>query len=195
MNKEKIENAVREILLAIGENPERPGLIGTPDRVARMYVELFRGYDKSQRPKVTVFENGSDGIVYDNMITDSGIFYSLCEHHIMPFIGRYVFAYIPHPNGQIIGLSKIARLIDWHAARLQIQERLVSDVVTDITNILSNNEKTAPLGVALYMEAEHLCKSMRGVKKPGKMSCCYLTGMFKTDVSARNEFLNATKNL
>ena len=195
MNKEAIEKAVREILFAIGENPDRPGLIGTPDRVARMYAEVFRGYDVKQKPKVTVFENGCDGIVYDNMITDSGIFYSLCEHHIMPFIGRYVFAYIPHPNGQIIGLSKIARLIDWHAARLQIQERLVSDVVTDITTILSNNDRTAPLGVALYMEAEHLCKSMRGVKKQGKMSCCHLTGMFKTDASARNEFLNAIKIL
>ena len=193
-NKERIEAAIKEILSCIGENPQREGLIGTPDRIARMYQELFRGYDLTQKPRIAVFRNGADGIIYDNMVTDSGPFYSMCEHHMMPFFGQYLFAYIPHSEGKIIGLSKIGRLIDWHCARLQIQERLVSDIVRDITAILSE-DCPPPLGVALYMRGEHLCKSMRGVKKPGKMSCAYLTGVFQTVPSARAEFISITKIL
>lgn len=192
--KQIIEGAIRTILECIGEDPNRVGLAGTPDRIARMYEEIFRGYDISKRPRIATFENGLDGIVYDNMVTDSGPFYSMCEHHMMPFFGKYVFAYIPNPNGKILGLSKIGRLIDWHCARLQIQERLVSDIVIDITNILSK-DAPAPLGVALFMQGEHLCKSMRGVKKPGKMSCCYLTGIFKDDQRARSEFMSITQNI
>lgn len=191
MNKERVEGAIRVILEEIGENPERAGLIGTPDRVARMYQELFRGYDEKQKPKITVFQNGEDGISYDTMITDSGNFYSLCEHHIMPFFGRYVFAYIPNPNGKILGLSKIARLIDFHCAKLQIQERLVTEITTDILGYLGKENPT--LGVALFMEGEHLCKSMRGAKKQGKMSCCHLWGLFREDSDARKEFLNITR--
>lgn len=193
--KVEIEKAIKTILECIGEDPERPGLIGTPDRIVRMYQEIFRGYDAEQKPRIATFSNGMDGIAYDSMVIDSGPFYSMCEHHMMPFFGRYVFAYIPNPDGKILGLSKIGRLIDWHAARLQIQERLVSDIVNDITEILCRGGNPAPLGVALYMEGEHLCKSMRGVKKPGKMSCCYLTGCFKEDLQTRAEFLNSTKNI
>ena len=189
--KNRIEAAVREILLCIGENPDRPGLVGTPDRVARMYSELYRGYTPESYPKVTTFENGVDGIHYDAMITDEGKFYSVCEHHMMPFFGRYVFAYIPNPYGKILGLSKIARLIDYHSAKLQIQERLVTEIVTDIERILGT--ENPPLGVALFMEGEHLCKTMRGAKKEGKMSCCYLTGVFKTEPTTRREFLNICK--
>lgn len=186
--KSRIEAAIREILVCIGEDPERAGLVGTPDRIARMYNEIYRGYDPAQHPKVTTFENGADGIHYDSMITDTGKFYSTCEHHMMPFHGRYVFAYIPNPYGKILGLSKIARLIDYHAAKLQIQERLVSDIVTDIERILG--PENPPLGIALYMEAEHLCKSMRGARKEGKMSCTYLTGVFKENSDSRKEFIN-----
>lgn len=189
--KNRIEAAIREILICIGEDPERGGLVGTPDRIARMYNEIYRGYDPAQHPKVTTFENGADGIHYDSMITDTGKFYSTCEHHMMPFHGRYVFAYIPNPNGRILGLSKIARLIDYHAAKLQIQERLVSDIVTDIDHILG--PENPPLGIALYMEAEHLCKSMRGARKEGKMSCTYLTGVFKENSDTRKEFINLCK--
>lgn len=189
----RLQAAIREILICIGEDPDRPGLVGTPDRIARMYGEIYRGYRPEEYPKVTTFENGLDGIHYNSMITDTGKFYSVCEHHMMPFHGRYVFAYIPSPEGKILGLSKIARLIDYHAARLQIQERLVSDIVTDITRILTDGGYPAPEGVALYMEAEHLCKTMRGARKEGLMSCCALEGVFREDGNARREFLNACK--
>ena len=131
----KNEVYLRNLLRYIGEDPNRPGLEGTPDRIIRMWREIFRGYDPAQHPKITTFENGIDGLVYDNMITDTGCFYSMCEHHMMPFFGKYVFAYIPHPKGKILGLSKIGRVVDYHAAKLQIQERLVSDIVNDIASL------------------------------------------------------------
>lgn len=119
---------------------------------------------------------------------DEGDFYSMCEHHMMPFFGRYWFAYIPNPNGRILGISKIGRVVDYCAARLQIQERLVHDVVTMLAESLGT--ENPPLGIALIMEGEHLCKSMRGAKKKGKMKSSYLTGIFKTDAQLRSEFLN-----
>ena len=188
LNKASLMHAIQIILREIGEDPEREGLIGTPERIARMYGEIYRGYDLTKRPKVTVFENGRDGIIYDSMIVDTGSYYSMCEHHMMPFFGKYYFAYIPNPKGKIIGLSKIARLVDWHSARLQIQERLVSDIVNDIQQVLGT--VYPPLGIALYMQGEHLCKTMRGVKKEGQMSCSYLTGVFKTQNETRQEFFN-----
>lgn len=187
------EELIRSLFEYIGEDPNRPGLIGTPDRIIRMWREIFRGYDPAQRPKITTFDNGRDGITYDSMVVDSGPFYSMCEHHIMPFFGKYVFAYIPHPKGKIIGLSKIGRIVDYYSARLQIQERLVTDIVTNIDAELSKDTNYAPLGIALYMEAEHTCKTMRGVKKPGKMSSTYLSGVFRDDAQARAEFINAIK--
>lgn len=191
IDKARIQQAVRIILEAIGENPDRAGLVGTPDRIARMYEEIYRGYQPEKHPKITTFQNGADGISYDTMITDKGDFYSICEHHLMPFFGRYVFAYIPHPKGKILGLSKIARVVDYHAAKLQIQERLVSDIVKDIEQALG--EEYPPLGIALFIEGEHLCKTMRGARKKGKMSCAFLTGVFKENPSARAEFIAATK--
>lgn len=192
-NKEEIEGAVRTILRCIGENPDRPGLIGTPDRIARMLQEITRGYDREQHPKVTTFANGIDGLTYDNMVVDTGTFYSLCEHHMMPFFGRYVFAYIPNPKGKILGLSKIGRVVDYHAARLQVQERLVADIVEDIAGVLGT--EYPPLGIALMMQGEHLCKTMRGVKKPGLMSASRLEGIFKTDPAARAEFIGTANKL
>lgn len=187
IESESIENSIKNILKHIGENPDREGLQNTPTRMINMWKEIFRGYDDSQKPKITTFQNGKDGIIYDNMIMDMGTFYSVCEHHFMPFFGTYYFAYIPHPKGKIVGLSKIARVVDYHAAKMQIQERLVYDVVKEIEVALST-EKYPPLGIALVMEAEHLCKTMRGVKKQGKMVASRVTGIFKNPTT-RDEFM------
>lgn len=193
MTKQEAEMHLRALAQYIGEDPDRPGLLGTPDRIVRMWSEIFRGYNPDKHPKITTFQNGMDGISYDNMILDSGNYYSMCEHHAMPFFGRYVFAYIPNPKGRILGLSKIGRVVDYHAAKLQIQERLVADIVSDIAAALG--ETYPPLGIALLMEGEHLCKTMRGARKPGKMSTCQVTGVFKSDISARNEFLQVARQL
>lgn len=185
--KEKIENAVRNLLEAIGEDPDRVGLQGTPDRISRMCQEIFRGYDPDEKPRITVFPNGEDGIVYDNMVIDEGTFYSCCEHHMMPFFGRYWFAYIPNPKGKILGISKIGRVVDYCAAKLQVQERLTQEVVNMLTEALG--DEYPPLGVALVMRGTHLCKSMRGVKKDGTMTSSYLTGEFRTEHEVRAEFM------
>lgn len=185
--KEKIENAVRNLLEAIGEDPDRVGLQGTPDRISRMCQEIFRGYDPAEKPHITVFPNGEDGIVYDNMVIDEGTFYSCCEHHMMPFFGRYWFAYIPNPKGKILGISKIGRVVDYCAAKLQVQERLTQEVVNMLTEALG--DEYPPLGVALVMRGTHLCKSMRGVKKDGVMTSSYLTGEFRTEHEVRAEFM------
>ena len=145
-NIEDSKKLITDMLIAIGEDPEREGLIDTPKRVVKMWGEIFRGYDPSQKPKVSVFNNGADGLVYDQMVIDTGDFYSHCEHHMVPFFGQYWFGYIPSPGGKIIGLSKVARLVDYHAAKLQIQERLVHDIVTDIWNELSK-DGIPPIGI------------------------------------------------
>lgn len=190
-NKLSIETAVRNLLLAIGENPDRVGLQGTPDRIARMFADIYRGYDPAEKPSVTTFPNGEDGVVYDGMIIDEGEYYSMCEHHMMPFFGKYWFAYIPNPKGRILGLSKIGRMVDYCAAKLQVQERLTKEVVDELTAALG--EENPPLGMALVMRGTHLCKTMRGARKPGQMTSSYLTGLFMTDAELRAEFLNLTK--
>lgn len=182
------EDLITQQLIAIGEDPTREGLIDTPKRVIKMWKEIFRGYDPEQKPKVTLFKNGSDGLVYDQMIIDTGDFYSHCEHHMVPFLGQYWFGYIPDPQGNIIGLSKVARLVDYHAARLQIQERLVHDIVEDLWQLLSENA-VCPIGMGLVMQAEHLCKTMRGAKKKGKMTTTKLKGAFFDNEFVRDEFL------
>lgn len=190
-NKLSIETAVRNLLLAIGENPDRVGLQGTPDRIARMFADIYRGYDPAEKPSVTTFPNGEDGVVYDGMIIDEGEYYSMCEHHMMPFFGKYWFAYIPNPKGRILGLSKIGRMVDYCAAKLQVQERLTKEVVDELTAALG--DENPPLGMALVMRGTHLCKTMRGARKPGQMTSSYLTGLFMTDAELRAEFLNLTK--
>lgn len=162
-----IECAIRTILSHIGDNPDREGLQGTPDRVIRMWQEIFRGYDETQIPKITTFANGTDGLSCTGVVADSGTYYSMCEHHMMPFFGKYWFAYIPNPKGRILGISKIGRVVDYCAARLQVQERLAQDIVSMIVDALG--EEYPPLAVGIVMEGEHLCKTMRGVKKQGKM--------------------------
>lgn len=192
LTKEQAEEHIKDLLEYIGENPDRIGLKGTPDRIVRMWKELYRGYDPEQKPKITVFPNGTDGLIVNQMITDTGDFASNCEHHCLPFIGKYYFAYIPHPKGKILGLSKIARVVDYCAARLQIQERLVSDVVNMIADALG--EEYPPLGIACVMKAHHTCKEIRGAKKKGIMTSSYLKGVFEHDSMARTEFFNFVNN-
>jgi len=183
------ESLVEALLWEIGEDPHREGLKDTPRRVVNMWKELFRGYIPSQKPVISVFKNGNDGISYDEMIVDQGSFYSHCEHHMVPFFGKYWFGYIPSKNGAIIGLSKVARIVDYHAAKLQIQERLVNDIVEDLWSACAAFEE--PIGMGLVMQAEHLCKTMRGVKKEGKMTTIKLKGVFLH--TAKQEFLSFCK--
>ena len=188
--KKTIYKSIENIMRYIGEDPQREGLKGTPDRIVRMFDEIYRGYNPAKCPKITTFQNGQDGIFYDNMVVDEGDFYSCCEHHMMPFFGHYWFAYIPNKNGRILGISKIGRVVDYCAARLQVQERLVSNIVEMISEALG--EEHPPLGIALVMKGEHLCKTMRGAKKKGLMTTSMLTGIFR-EGEARNEFMSLVK--
>ena len=180
-NAENIERAVKDLLKAIGENPNREGLKDTPNRIARMFCEIYRGYDKNQKPKITTFDNdmGSTDIVFD-----TGDYYSMCEHHMMPFFGKYYFAYIPKKNGRILGISKIARVVSYCSAKLQLQERLAREIV----NILSDALNGEVEGMAIVMKGTHLCKTMRGAKSNGTMTVAHLSGVFNTDINARTEF-------
>ena len=180
-----IEEHIERVLEYIGEDTNREGLIDTPKRVARMYKEIFRGYKKENKPKITTFENGKDGVVYDQMILDEGDFYSHCEHHMVPFFGKYYFAYIP--DKIVLGLSKVARIVDYHSAKLQIQERLVKDVVDDLEKACN------PKGIAFVIKAQHLCKTMRGVKKQGFMTTSEVRGMFRDNLEVREEFFKLIK--
>lgn len=180
-NTKDIECAIKTILAYIGENPEREGLKGTPDRIIRMWKEIFRGYDPNQKPKITTFSNDMHST---DMVFDTGDYYSMCEHHMMPFFGKYYFAYIPKENGRILGISKVARVVGYCAARLQLQERLARDVVEMLTDALGGEVE----GMAIVMRGTHLCKSMRGVKNQGMMTVAHLSGVFKTDEMARREF-------
>lgn len=150
-------------------------------RIARMYKELFRGYDESQKPKITTFENDMEST---DIVFDSGDYYSMCEHHMMPFFGKYYFAYIPRKDGRILGISKVARVVNYCAARLQLQERLARDIVSMLTDALDGKVE----GMAIVMRGTHLCKTMRGVKNNGKMTVAHLSGVFREDQQARNEF-------
>lgn len=184
------ETLIKNVLKEIGENPDREGLRETPQRIVKMWNEIYKGYDKDKLPVVTTFNNGSDGIIYDQMINDLGDFYSQCEHHKLPFIGKYYFAYIPNPKGKILGLSKVARVVDYFSSKLQIQERLTHEIVEYLWTILCNICEYPPIGMGLVLEAEHLCKTMRGAKKKGEMRTTYLKGTIKTDILARSEFLD-----
>lgn len=188
ITKETAEKHIKELLEYIGEDPNRKGLEGTPDRIIRMWKEIFRGYDPSQKPKITTFDNNDDGIIYDNMVIDQGDFHSNCEHHCVWFWGKYWFAYIPNPKGKILGISKIGRVVDYCSARLQIQERLVHDIVDMLKDALGS--EYPPLGIALVMKGHHSCKEFRGAKKKGIMTSSYLEGAFKDDPQVRAEFMN-----
>ena len=183
VDHERIERAVTEILYAIGEDPERDGLRDTPARVARMYAEVCSGLleDPSHHLEKT-FDVGHD---HDELILVKSIpVYSLCEHHLLPFIGEAHVGYIPSANGRITGLSKLARIVDGYARRPQVQERLTTEVADSLQRILE------PRGVIVVVEAEHLCMSMRGVQKPGSSTVTSAVhGVFREDMSSRMEAL------
>ncbi len=175
-----LEAAVFQVLQAIGEDPQREGLKNTPRRVARMYAELLSGY----RADVESMINGAIfNIAYDEMVIVRDIeFYSLCEHHMLPFIGRAHVAYIP--KGKVIGLSKIPRIVDMFAHRLQVQERMTRQIADFLRDLLN------PLGVAVVVEAVHLCAMIRGVKKhDARMVTSAMHGAFRTSMATRQEFL------
>ena len=182
VDQERIERAVREILLAIGEDPERDGLLGTPARVARMYAEQFAGL--RQQPEdvlTTVFDAEHDEIV---LVRDIDM-YSMCEHHLVPFFGKAHIGYIPNGKGEITGLSKLARLVDVYARRPQVQERMTCQIADALVRILE------PRGVIVVLEAEHLCMSMRGVRKPGaKTVTSAVRGIFRKDARTRSEAMS-----
>ena len=176
---ERVRAAVSEILIAIGEDPERDGLLSTPERVAAMYEELFSWlHDDPARHLQVTFAAEHDEMV---MVRDIP-FASLCEHHLVPFLGKAHVAYIPAEDGRITGLSKLARLVDGFARRLQVQERMTTQIADAIATVLS------PRGVLVVIEAEHLCMSMRGVKKPGTVTVTSsVRGLFRSDVATRAE--------
>lgn len=177
----RIERAVREILLAIGEDPEREGLMETPARVARMYEELFAGLHIDVKDVIKVFHEKD----HDEMIMVGDIpFYSMCEHHLLPFIGRAHVVYIPR-DGRILGLSKIARIVDVMSRKPQLQERLTSQIADTLV------EAVKPMGVAVVVEAEHLCMTMRGIRKPGSLAVTSaLRGLCKSDARSRAEAMS-----
>jgi GTP cyclohydrolase IA len=178
-DKPRIAAAVREILQAIGEDPDREGLRRTPERVADMFEEIFAGMadDPAEHLSVTFAAD------HDEMIMVKDIpLYSMCEHHLVPFLGRAHVAYIPNANGRITGLSKLARLVESYARRPQVQERLTSQIADQI------DEKLAPRGVLVVIEAEHLCMSMRGVQKPGSTTVTSaVRGLFRDNAATRAE--------
>ena len=181
ISRDEAEKAIKTLLSYIGENPDREGLKGTPDRIIRMWHEIFRGYDKDKIPRITTFPNEEKET---DIVFDSGDYYSMCEHHILPFFGKYYFAYIPSPDGRILGISKVARVIGYCAARLQLQERLATDIIKMLDAALNGKA----LGFAIVMRGQHICKSMRGVRNKGKMTVSHFTGVFKDDPDKRNEF-------
>lgn len=184
MDKKKIEKAVREILRAIGEDPARKDLLGTPRRVAEMYEEIFSGIASDPARELEVVLDQK----HEEIILLKGIpLYSCCEHHLLPFVGKACVAYIPR-QGRVTGLSKIARVVDTLARRPQVQERLT----TQIAEIIMS--KLRPLGVMVVIEAEHMCMSMRGVQKPGTLTVTSaVRGIFKENFKTRSEALELMK--
>lgn len=183
ISEEELRNAIRTIMLAIGEDPDREGLENTPERIIRMYDEIFRGYKPECKPRITTFKNSAHT---QELVFDCGNYYSMCEHHMLPFFGRYYFAYIPSADGRILGISKVARVVGYCAARLQLQERLCRNIVDMLADALGNTAE----GFAIVMKGKHMCKSMRGVRNSGDMTVSYFTGCFKNKTSLRNEFYN-----
>ena len=179
MTNGRVEDAVRDILTEIGEDPTREGLVGTPDRMHRMYHELTAGYhvDPERLINKAIFD-----VDYSEMVVVKDIpFYSLCEHHLLPFFGSAHVAYIPHDK--VIGLSKIPRIVEMYARRLQVQERMTQQIADFLM------ERLEPKGVGVVIEATHLCAVMRGVRKPGTtMTTAAVLGLFRRNDKTRNEF-------
>lgn len=178
IDQEKIRKAVRLLLEGIGEDPDRDGLADTPDRVARMYGEIFSGMDADgSEPLAKVFRVDNSEMVLEKDI----VFYSMCEHHMMPFYGKAHIAYVP--DGKVVGLSKLARTVELFAARLQLQEQMTGQIADAVMRFLK------PRGVMVVLEAEHLCMTMRGVKKPGSRTVSIAArGVFEENTGLQNRF-------
>lgn len=185
MDKNKIAKAIKMVLEAVGEDPLRADLLGTPERVAEMYAEVLSGIEQDPAKELEVLLSED----HDEVVLLKGIpLYSLCEHHLLPFIGKAHVAYVPQAN-RVTGLSKLARVVDILAKRLQVQERLT----TQIANVIM--KKLKPKGVMVVIEAEHLCLSMRGVKKPGTITVTSaVRGIFRTNSKTRAETLALIKS-
>lgn len=183
VDEEKIQKAVTMILEAIGENPEREGLRETPQRVARMYAELTSGYNDSAKTHLSkVFTAENAEVVLEKDIT----FHSLCEHHMLPFFGKVHIAYIP--NGKVVGLSKLARVVETFARRLQIQEQMTNQIADAI------NDELSPKGIFVIIEAEHTCMTMRGIKKIGSKTVTVATrGAFKDNLQMQKNIQELIK--
>ncbi|MBQ7541214.1 MAG: GTP cyclohydrolase I FolE [Clostridia bacterium] len=184
MNIPKIEQAVRDILEAIGEDPDREGLVETPARVARMYAEIFAGLEEDPRQHLKIFDepNGNEMVI----VRDIPL-YSMCEHHLIPFMGKAHIAYIPQ-NGKVIGLSKLARIVGTFAKRPQLQERLTAQIADFLY------EELSPMGVAVVIEAQHLCMTMRGARAAGSETrTSALRGVMRSDARTRAEALALLK--
>ncbi|MBS7340509.1 MAG: GTP cyclohydrolase I FolE [Suilimivivens sp.] len=183
VNKEKIEEAVRLLLEGIGEDCSREGLKETPGRVARMYEELFAGMDASADEHLCrTFTAQNNEMILEKDIT----FYSTCEHHLMPFYGKVHIAYVP--DGKVVGISKLARTVEVYARRLQIQEKMTAQIADAIMEALN------PKGVMVMVQAEHMCMTMRGIKKPGSQTVTVVSrGVFEKDENLKNTFLKLVK--
>jgi GTP cyclohydrolase I len=182
IDKAKIEAVAVSVIEAIGEDPKREGLRGTPQRIAEMYAELFAGIDMDARADLSVgFEEGHREMVILRDIP----FYSMCEHHLLPFYGVAHIGYIPNDEGRVVGVSKLARVVDVFAKRIQLQERMTTQIADAILDALQ------PDGVAVVIQAEHLCMTMRGIKKPGSNVITSATrGTFRSRAATRAEFLS-----
>lgn len=182
VDQDKIRAAITSIIEAIGEDPSREGLVDTPRRIAEMYADIFGGMNETAEEHLKVgFEEGHQEMVIAKEVP----FYSMCEHHFLPFYGKAHIGYIP--NGRVVGASKLYRVVDVLSRRPQLQERLTSQIADTIVSVLE------PRGVAVILEAEHLCMTMRGIKKPGsKMVTSAMRGLFRQRVATRAEFLNLT---
>ena len=180
VDQKKVQEAIKLLLEGIGEDTDREGLKETPERIGRMYEEICGGMDQDAGEHLSkVFSVDNNEMVLEKDIT----FYSMCEHHLMPFYGRAHVAYIP--NGKVVGLSKLARTVEVYARRLQIQERMTAQIADDIMKYL------APQGVMVMLEAEHMCMTMRGIKKPGSKTVTTVAkGIFKDNRDERNEILS-----
>lgn len=179
VNKEKIKEAVKLLLEGIGEDCDREGLKETPDRVARMYEELFEGMEETAEEHLSrTFTAENNEMILEKDIT----FYSTCEHHLMPFYGKVHIAYVP--DGKVVGISKLARTVEVFSRRLQIQEKLTAQIADAIMESLN------PKGVMVMVQAEHMCMSMRGIKKPGSQTVTVVSrGLFEKDENLKNTFL------
>lgn len=186
MDKERIEKAVREILIAIGDDPDREGLVETPKRVANMYEEIFSGLESSPEQHLKLFNEKNNG---ETVIVRDIPVYSMCEHHLLPFFGKAHIVYIPS-DGKVIGLSKLARIVDNFSRRPQLQERLTSQIADFL------NDNLSPRGVAVVIEAQHLCMSMRGVKAAeAKTLTTALRGCMRTEPQIYTQAMSMLKGL